>query len=68
MNRSAENRTIDMIEDYTRVTDFLDCLCCAIENPKVEIPNFIPMCNEALITDRLTTITEHIKKLRKKLL
>lgn len=57
-----------MIEDYTRVTDFLDCLCCAIENPKVEIPNFIPMCNEALITDRLTTITEHIKKLRKKLL
>lgn len=59
---------IEIIEDHTRVTDYLDQLCCAIENPKVEIPNYIPVCNDGLITDRLTTITEHIKDLRKKLL
>lgn len=62
------DRIIDMVEDYARVTDFIDNLCCAIENPKVELPNFIPMCNDGLITDRLTTITQHIKELRKKLL
>ena len=59
---------IEIIEDHTRVTDYLDQLCCAIENPKVDIPNYIPVCNDGLITDRLTTITEHIKDLRKKLL
>lgn len=59
---------IEIIEDHVRVTDYLDQLCCAIENPKVEIPNFIPVCNDSLVTDRLTTITEHIKELRKKLL
>lgn len=59
---------IEIVEDHVRVTDYLDQLCCAIENPKVELPNFIPVCNDSLTTDRLTTITEHIKELRKKLL
>ena len=59
---------IEIIEDHVRVTDYLDQLCCAIENPKVEFHNFIPVCNDSLITDRLTTITEHIKELRKNLL
>lgn len=59
---------IEIVEDHVRVTDYLNQLCCAIENPHVELPNFIPMCNDSLVTDRLTTITEHIKELRKKLL
>ena len=59
---------IEIIEDHVRVADYLDQLCCAIENPKVELPNFIPICNDSLVTERLTQITEHIKGLRKKLL
>lgn len=59
---------LEIIQDHTRVTDFLDALCCAIENPKVELPNFIPICNDSLVTERLTQIAEHIKDLRKKLL
>ena len=64
----ANEGVLEIIEDHVRVTDYLDQLCCAIENPEVELPNFIPVCNDSLLTDRLTTITEHIKDLRKKLL
>jgi hypothetical protein len=67
MSMEASKDIIEIVEDYTRVTDYLGNLCCAIENPKVEMPNFIPVCNDSLVTDRLTTITEHIKDLRKKL-
>lgn len=65
---SDSDKVIEIIEDHVRVTDYLDQLCCAIENPKIELPNFVPVCNDSLVTDRLTTITEHVKKLRKKLL
>ena len=64
----VNKEVLEIIQDHTRVTDFLDTLCCSIENPKVELPNFIPVCNDGLTTDRLTTITEYIKELRKKLL
>lgn len=64
----VDTEILHIIEDHTLTTQYLDQLCCAIENPAVEIPNFIPICNDSLITDRLTTITEHIKDLRKKLL
>ena len=64
----VNKEVLEIIQDHTRVTDFLDALCCSIENPKVEIPNFIPICNDSLVTERLTQITEHIKELRKKLL
>ena len=62
----TEDKVIDIIEDHVLVGQYLDQLCCAIENPKVELPNFIPVCNDHLLTDRLTTITEYIKKLRSK--
>lgn len=64
----VNDEILKIIQDHTRVTDFLDVLCCAIENPKVELPNNIPVCNEGLLTDQLTKITEHIGMLRKKLL
>lgn len=65
--QSAENRSIDMIEDFARVRDVLDYICCAIENG-VDMPNFIPVCNDTMLTDQLTQIVEHIKDLRRKLL
>lgn len=65
---SDSDKVIEIIEDHVRVTDYLDQLCCAIENPKIELPNFVPVCNDSLVTDRLTTIAEHVKDLRKKLL
>ncbi len=59
---------LEIIQDHTRVTDYLDAICCSIENPKIELPNTIPVCNDGLLTDQLTKITEHINMLRKKLL
>lgn len=67
VNKSAENRTIDMMQDYVRVTDTIDYICCAIENGS-DMPNCIPVCNEVLLTDQLSKICETITKLRKKLL
>lgn len=64
----VDKEILEIIQDHTLTIQFLDQLCCSIENPKVELPNFIPVTNDSMITERLTTITEHIKELRKKLL
>jgi len=52
---------IGMIEDFARVRDFLDAVCCSIENG-TQLPNFIPVCNDALITDELGKICEELKR------
>jgi len=52
-------KLIRNIEDFARVRDFLDSLCCAIENNS-DMPNFIPMCNDGMLTDQLTKIAEKI--------
>lgn len=67
MRQSAENRTIDMMQDYVRVTDTIDYICCAIENG-TDMPNNIPVCNDTVLTDQLSRICETITNLRKKLL
>lgn len=67
MKRSAGNRLIDKIEDFTRVSDTLDAICCGLENG-TEMPNYIPVCNDTVLTDQMTRIAEHINKLRKNLL
>lgn len=63
----ANRKVISVIEDHVRVCDTLDSICCAIENG-TEMPNYIPVCNDTLVTDQLSKICETITKLRKKLL
>ena len=61
------DQVIEIIQDHTRVTDTIDSICCAIENG-TEMPNFIPVCNDTMVSDQLGKICEEITKLRKKLL
>jgi hypothetical protein len=61
------NKVIGIIEDHTRVTDTIDMICCAIENG-TDMPNFIPVCNDTILSDQLSKICETITTLRKKLL
>lgn len=58
---------LNIIQDYTRVTDTIDSICCAIENG-MDMPNAIPVCNDMLRSDQLSKICETITTLRKKLL
>lgn len=58
---------IEKIEDHARVCDTIDAICCALENG-TDMPNSIPMCNDAMLTDQLSKICETITALRKKLL
>ena len=58
---------LEIVQDHTRVTDTIDSICCAIENG-TEMPNFIPVCNDPMISDQLGKICETITELRKKLL
>ena len=61
------DKAIEVIDDHTRITDTLDSICCAIENG-TEMPNFIPVCNDTMVSDQLGKIAETITNLRKKLL
>ena len=60
-------QVIEIIQDHTRVTDTIDSICCAIENG-TDMPNFIPVCNDTMVSDQLGKIAETITNLRKKLL
>lgn len=59
------NKEIEIIQDHTRVCDTLDSICCAIENGTA-MPNFIPVCNDTILSDQLGKICETITKLRNK--
>lgn len=58
---------VEKLEDHARVCDTIDAICCALENG-TSMPNFIPMCNDGMLTDQLGKIAEHITLLRDKLL
>lgn len=62
-----EKNVIEIIEDHARVTDTIDSICCAIENG-TDMPNFIHVCNDTMLSDQLGKICETITTLRKKLL
>lgn len=63
----VDRQIFETIQDHTRVTDTIDSICCAIENG-TEMPNFIPVCNDTILSDQLGKIAETITNLRKKLL
>lgn len=56
-------RLIDIIEDHANMVHTIDAICTAIEND-TEMPNFIPVMNDTLVTDQLGKICETITTLR----
>lgn len=67
MRKGVSITEIEKIEDHTRVCDVIDAICCAIENG-TDMPNYVPVCNDLMLTDQLGKICETITTLRKKLL
>ena len=59
----ASDRIVNIIEDHALICHFLDSVVCALENG-TELPNFVPVLNDTLITDHLSTITERLKGLK----
>lgn len=60
-------RLINIIEDHANICQFLDGVHTAIING-TEMPNYVPVLNDTLLTDQLGIIAETITNLRKKLL
>jgi len=60
-----DNSVLEIVQDHTRVTDTIDSICCAIEN-NIDMPNFIPVCNDTMVSEHLGKICEYITELRKK--
>ena len=61
------DKLINIIEDFAMMRHAVDSICCAIENG-TDMPNFIPVMNDAVLTDQLCKISETITALRRKLL
>ncbi len=59
-----DEKTMEMIQDYARVSDFLTFLCGAI-NGANEVPNVLPMCSDLTLVDQLDTISTFIAKHKK---
>ena len=60
-----DGEVLHLIQDHKCVTQFIDALCCCIENDKVDVPNFIPMTNDPLIHEQLTALAEFVGKAKK---
>ena len=63
MNKEAMNRVLDNAEDFVSVKNVIDAICCAIENGTA-MPNYIPVCNDLLLSDQLGKISSCITSLR----
>lgn len=63
----ADEKILNIIEDHANIVHAIDSICCSIENG-TEMPNYIPVLNDLMITDQLSLINETIKKLRQKLM
>lgn len=55
-----DGEVLRIIQDHESITQFIDALCCSIENENVDVPNFVPMLNDGLIGDRLTQLAEYV--------
>lgn len=60
-------RIANIIEDYALMRHTIDCIGYALKEGK-DMPNYIPVMNDGVITDQLSKICETITTLRKKLL
>lgn len=58
----VSNRILDIIEDHACICQTLDQIVCALENKGVEMPNFVPVLNDTLVTDHLSKIMQELKK------
>lgn len=58
-----ESRLIGIVEDHALMCHFIDSLVCSIENG-TELPNFIPVLNDVMVSDQLSRIAETIQKYR----
>lgn len=60
----ASDRMIDIVEDHACITQFLDQVCCALENDGMEMPNFVPVLHDTVVTDQLGIIAGRLKERR----
>ena len=56
------DNVLEVIQDHANITQFLDQLCCYLENDDLQKPNYIPVLHDVLVTDQLGTILRHIRK------
>lgn len=61
------DRVVNIIEDHANITQFIDQMATAIDNG-TDMPNFVPILHDTLMTDLLCKVSETITNLRKKLL
>lgn len=57
------DKLIEIVEDHALLTHAIDSICCALEND-TEMPNFIPVLHDAMVTDQLGRICESFTLLR----
>lgn len=60
-----ENAVLHIIQDHECVTQFLDALCCSMENDSVGVPNFVPMTNDPLLHEQMVKLAEFLCKHKK---
>ena len=60
----VDDKVLEVIQDHANITQFLDQVCCAIENDDIELPNFIPTLHDGMVSDQLQLIVGQIRKTR----
>lgn len=57
----VSDRVLNIIEDHESIIQCLDAMVNAFDNG-LEMPNFIPVLHDTLITDHLCKICEKLKE------
>lgn len=60
---TINDRIINIIEDHESIVQVLDQIYTALKGGK-PMPNYIPLLNDAIVTDQLSVICEELNKKR----
>lgn len=59
----TDDRIVNIIEDHVRICEAIDQIICSFENG-IDLPNFIPVLHDTVVTDQLGKIVERLKGTR----
>lgn len=62
----TDSEVLRIVEDHALMVHAIDSICTALDNG-TDMPNFVPIMNDALVTDQIGKICEHLTTLRRKL-
>lgn len=56
-----EKKMVEIIEDHARLCDVIGQIACALSDVRVQYPNYVPLFNDTVLSDHISSIIERLR-------